>query len=206
MIYGFAPTRFVLKPLGYLVLVWPPLYLKLISIVNPALAYATTALVRRFADWTWWVKAGASSDLFAVQTGAQWLTIQVSQACSGSDSVLAILVVFPVALVLFRGTFMQKCTLVMVGCVLAFLFNVIRIGLIIAGLHAFGYRFAFDILHPLLGAVFFCAVILGLLFWGARFTVVSATGHGPVVPRSRLRRGLAVVISGVLAGGLWTHY
>lgn len=207
ILFGWRSLRRVINPLLYLFLVWPPLYLKIIGIVNPGLAYITVHMVYWFARQTNWVHMRASSTLLDVHAPGDWVTIQISNACSGSDSVLALLVLFPVMLVLFRTSFIQKVMMVVGGAVLAFLFNVIRIWLIIAGLHWFGYRFAFDILHPVLGSVFFVLIIVVLLYFGSRRAVSHPVATVPIaIHPGRLRAGLAAVLTAGLTVSLFPLY
>lgn len=168
--FGFRNLRVILVPMLYLFLVWPPLYLEILSIVDPFLSSATQALVSWFARRGGWVHLGSAPNLFSVSSPDGWITVLISRACSGSDSILALMVLYPVSFALFKTTWLRKLLLAGIGCVVAFAFNVIRICLIIAALHQFGYTFSIDILHPVLGAILFFILTLGLLTIGFRRT------------------------------------
>lgn len=166
LVFGFAASRSLLRPLLYLVLVWPPIYDGILAIVNPPLESIAVSAMTAFSDSVSWIGPGPVFGVFDVATGTDTVRVYVSQACSGSDSVLALLVLFPIMLIFFRLSLLRQALLVVGGCLLAFAANLLRIFLIILALRAFGYTFAFDVLHPVLGTVMFLAVVLFILLYG----------------------------------------
>lgn len=205
VLFGLGGTSKVVAPLTYLLLVWPPVFQMILSVVNPPLHGLATSAFRWLAHQVPWMHPGVQSDVIDVTWGHQMLThVSITQACSGSDSILALFILFPVVLVLFPIRPHIKALLVVIGTVLAFLENFIRIGIILWGLHLFGYRFAFDVLHPVLGAVLFLLIAVLLLVFGTRTQIRRSAGskHALQAPRTGLiitALALSMVVTAFLA-------
>lgn len=172
--YGLAAVRAVIPALFYLVLVWQPLYLGLIKIVDPFLSNVTMSFFRLVTGRVDWILSTSSPIILRIANSAGiWYLIRVNQACSGADSVLALMVLFPVFLMMIGGTVGRKLLVLVIGCLAAFVFNLFRLSLIFLGLHFLGYGFAFDFLHPFLGTVLFILLVFLLIVLGSRQTLMS---------------------------------
>lgn len=174
LLAGWRVAKSILKPMAYLVLAWPPLYAWILSILDPFLESFTNNMVSMWGHAYRWIHLGEEPGYFFVHSAGAWVLVSITKACSGSDSVLAALALFPISLVLFEASFLKKLLLVLAGCVLSVIFNMIRICLIFLALHLFGVWFAIDILHPVLGSIFFFTIIGFLLMIGSRRTMEIA--------------------------------
>ncbi len=164
-------------PLVYLFLAWPPPYLALVALADPALVQATYGVLHRLAgSFAWMHPLGALPARIGVSTPKGSIVVDVTAACSGADSILALLVLLPVAMSLFRTTLWRRLLLLVGGCLVAFVGNVIRLTLVMAAAHLVSAAFAFDVVHPLLGPVLFAGLTLALL---------SAAGRIRTLPPQR---------------------
>ncbi len=177
VLYGSGALARVWKPLLYLYLVWPPLYMAIINFFNPHLERASFAILYHLArdlSWLSVIRPGS----YAIQYGNHLTAIaNVTAACSGSDSILALLVVFPAALLVFESTVTRKLALIGIGCLLAFIANNIRIIVILGAVHAWGPYWGFDVFHPLLGPIMFVALLASLLSYGGLTVPRRAQGN-----------------------------
>ncbi|QSO51136.1 exosortase/archaeosortase family protein [Alicyclobacillus curvatus] len=199
LIFGMKASRRAVLPLLYMLLGWPPIYEGIIAIVNPVLAAAALKVMGFFGSVVSWMTIPQSEDVFDVATSQGIVHVSVTSACSGSDTILAVLVIFPIMLVLFQLTLRTKVLLVIVGCVLAFVFNLLRIIAIITALHYFGYHVAIDILHPVLGTALFILIIGLLLAYGGKHVATVSPRFSQTVGRavapSALSLGFAVLLT-----------
>lgn len=168
VLFGISASKSLLRPLTYLFLVWPPIYEGILTVVNPPLESLAVSSMSAFSSSVSWMRPDSVFGVFDVTTAKVTVPVFVSQACSGSDSVLALLILFPITLIFFRIPLPRQVLLIIFGSLLAFAANLLRIFLIILALHIFGYSFAFNVLHPILGAVMFFALVLILLLYGTR--------------------------------------
>ena len=206
LVFGRKASRRAVLPLFYMLLGWPPIYEGIIALVNPVLAAIALKVMGDFGRMVSWMTIPKTEDVFDVLTGQGIVHISVTSACSGSDTILAILVIFPLMLVLFQLTLLKKVLLVVAGCVLAFVFNLLRIITIISALHAFGYHFAMDILHPVLGTVLFIIIIGLLLAYGGRHVTTVSPSFRVHLERGLGPSALSLVFAVVLTAGLVPMY
>lgn len=168
MLAGPRGVRVSWQPLLYLLTVWPPIYIHLVNILNPILSTLAIHCISRMGDMVHWIRL-VNGTVFSVVNAHGGVTpVVISSACSGSDSILALIVLFPFTFVLIRGGLVRKITFTLLGCVMTLAMNLVRIVFIIMGLHWVGYGFAFKVLHPLLGPVLFLVVVLALAAMGAQ--------------------------------------
>jgi exosortase/archaeosortase family protein len=151
-IFGPGAFRHMLRPLLYLYLAWPPVFIAIINTINPGLQRAAFAILKGFGHMVWWMRTLAPGR-YAVNHGGAWITANVTQACSGSDSILALLAIFPVVLLLFQSSALRKLGLVVAGSFAAFVFNIGRIVFIFWVIHLWGPYWGFVVVHPLVGPV-----------------------------------------------------
>ncbi len=185
-LYGSQALTGIVKPVFYLFLGWPPLFVALINRVNPFLEQAAFFLLRIFSQGARWLKT-VHPGLYLVTHAGRSHLISVTAACSGSDGLLALLVIFPVALFLFESTLLQKVLVIGIGCVLAFVANILRIIAIMATVRYFGWYWGFKVVHPLLGPILFVLLVGALLSYRG-FTVRTRGGasHPHLVAWRRL--------------------
>ena len=164
-LYGRQVIALLWAPLFYLYLAWPPLYIAIINAINPFLQHASYSILNSFAHYFSWIQPGGVGS-YGVHYGSRWIVTNVTAACSGSDSLLALLAIFPVALLVFDNSFKRKALIVAVGCVLAFIGNNLRIMAVLWAIHMWGPYWGLDVIHPLLGPVIFILLLVGLFTYG----------------------------------------
>ena len=172
--WGYSAFRALRIPVIYLLLGWPPLYITIINWVNPFLSFWSIHLLNVFIGSGRWIRYTGSGIYSVISNSGSHVLVSVSYACSGSDSVMAMLVLFPVLYILMKVGFSKKVGLLLLSGVLVFLLNVVRIILIFLSLHWVGYQFAFNVVHPLLGPIFFVIVIFLLSIFALRSTVPTS--------------------------------
>lgn len=177
VLYGGRALPGVVKPVLYLFLGWPPLFVAIINRFNPFLERVAFFLLRIVSQWARWLK-NVHPGLYLVTHAGRSHLISVTAACSGSDGILALLVIFPVALFFFESSLVQKVLVIGVGCLLAFVANILRIIAIMATVRYLGWYWGFKIVHPLLGPVLFI-LLVGVLLSYRGFTVRSGGAYHP---------------------------
>lgn len=164
VLFGVGTTAVLWRPLLYLALAWPPLYSSLVSMTNPVLDAMANGTVRWLSSIFRWLTPGSPVGTYLVTFGHTSVTVYVSSVCSGADSLLAMLILFPIIMVSFSGSIGRKLWLTLMSILLALAANLLRLLLIIVTLHQFGSRFALGILHPVLGVLLFTGMVL-FTFW-----------------------------------------
>ncbi len=160
LMFGVGVTKYLLRPLSYLWLTWPPLYSTIVNVTNPILEDWANRAVTALAHMVSWLHTGTSIGTYNVYYGLSHVTVYVTSVCSGADSLLAIVILFPIILVSFVGSFWKKTLSVAVAAILALIANVVRLGLIILSIHVFGPNFSLGILHPSLGIILFVLMVM----------------------------------------------
>jgi exosortase/archaeosortase family protein len=167
LIFGVGITGRLWRPLAYLWLAWPPLYSGIVEFTNPILEKVADRSIRAATHVFAWIHLGPAPGVYFIDNHSHLVPVYISSACSGADSVIAMVTLVPIVLVTFRGRASLKWLAVVFGVVLALVGNLLRLGAIIGALHLFGSEFALGILHPLLGILIFI-LILWVLMWFSR--------------------------------------
>jgi exosortase/archaeosortase family protein len=204
--FGFA--------LVFLVLAWPLPYLMLLEQTLAFFTRATAWGVGEIAVPTGLasVDPGADGGVFVLEHGGQPFSVAVASACSGINSLIGFFVVAAFGLYFVRGRFVRRLTWLLLGVVLVWVFNVLRIVGILAAGDAFGQRLAFKLLHPVSGLLALNAAALLLVLLMPRFGLRWRRGEAHIdsplamtaapVERATPRRvvlRLAVLISAAAA-------
>lgn len=192
---GAGAVKRVWKPMLYLLLVCPPIYLKIVAMLSPSLERFTMIVVDTYSQFAAWIRPEVVPGGIGVSFENQWILVHVSTACSGADSILAVLILLPVMLVVFKTNVTRKILLVVVGSVLAVAANTARILIILTALHYYGMQFALHILHPILGAILFFTTIGLLVIYSSRKFMLDRASNGAiaVLSKARMTTILAVV-------------
>lgn len=196
VLYGLPTLAQIWRPLLYLYLVWPPIYIWIIDRLNPHLEAAAYHILNGFSHAVPWLHVLAAPGTYAVDYAGKPILVGVTAACSGSDSILALLVLFPVALLVFEMTWRRKLLMVAAGCGLAFIANILRIMVIFFVAHHWGPYWAFTIVHPLIGPLLFVVLVLLLLSYGGIKPAAASWGVRTVAAR---RAYMALGASAVFA-------
>lgn len=116
----------------------------------------------RGVDQTGWIHATHQTGTFLVHSGHQWIPVQISQVCSGADSLIAMVLFLPIVLAFFDGAVRTKLGLLLGVAVSTIVLNLLRLEVIIGLLHWTGPRLALDIVHPVLGFVLLLALLAAI--------------------------------------------
>lgn len=159
MMFGVGVTRYLYRPLSYLILTWPPLYTDIVNFTNPILLDFANRFVTAMEKGLPWLHAGSALGTYIIHYVNQSITVYVTSVCSGADSLLAIVILFPIILVSFTGNFIRKTISLLLAIVLALLANWLRLAILIFSIHWFGPNFSLGILHPILGILLFMLMV-----------------------------------------------
>lgn len=193
VLFGPGILTVLWPSLLYLYLAWPPVYIAIINLINPSLERMAFLALNTWARQVNFVHSLGGGH-YAVHAPSHWLIANVTLACSGSDSVLALLAIFPVVLILFQSTVFRRGALVALGSVAAFMLNIGRIMVILWVVHRFGSYWGFDVVHPLLGPVVF--VLLLVVLFSLSGTVNRQARNGGAKPHSRSRAAMGLLVAG----------
>ncbi len=163
--YGITSAWRLRASFFFLLLMWPALYLHLLN-----------SLVLKFADWT---NAALAFIVVHLPLGATLggpqtvvvnpqhmapVAIQISSACSGANSVIGFALIGGAILTTMRGGRGRKLLWWIIGMVLCFVFNLLRLLSIIA-LSAMGHStFALGGYHAVIGLILFAVAVVVMLY------------------------------------------
>jgi exosortase/archaeosortase family protein len=154
--FGFA--------LGFLLLLGPLPY--------HAIVDRTLGLFTAVTAWTATMLAGplglaqpdpATQGLFMVEHDGEQFSVLVGSACSGVNTLVGFLVVGIFGLYFVRGATSRRVLWLLVGAMLVWSFNIVRILGILAVGKEYGEQAAFDVLHPIAGLIALNAAALTLV-------------------------------------------
>ncbi len=168
LLFGVGATPRLWKPLVYLLLAWPPLYTRIVNATNPTLYWLANHSIMAVTPSVPWLKTTTTYGEYLVQNHGNWLLVDVSSACSGADSFLAMVILLPVILVAFGGNWIRKIWLIVIGGALAVILNLARLGILLISGHLFSATFTFGFLHEILGMVLFAVILVILASIGKR--------------------------------------
>ena len=163
LVFGVGVTKYLIRPLAYLWLCWPPLYSSIVSITNPVLEDFANRFVTDLAHKFSWLAASSPVGVYLVMFHRQSVTVYVTSVCSGADSLLAVVILLPIVLVTFTGSLWKKSLSILFAAFLALLANWLRLAVIIFSIHVLGPNFSLGILHPVLGILLFIAMVASVV-------------------------------------------
>ncbi len=163
LMFGVGVTRHVIRPLAYLLLTWPPLYNDIINVTNPILLEFANRFVGILSQHFSWLLVVTASGTYVIRYGIHAITVYVTSVCSGADSLLAVVILFPIILVSFTGSLLKKAVAIIVAVILALIANWLRLAILIFSIHSIGPTFSLNILHPMLGILLFVAMVFILV-------------------------------------------
>lgn len=159
LMFGVGVTKYLIRPLAYLWLTWPPLYTDIVNITNPILLGFANRLVTAMEHSFAWLHAGTSIGTYVIDYGMQTITVYVTSVCSGADSLLAVVILFPIILVSFTGSIIRKLVSLALAVLLALAANWLRLAILILSIHFVGPKFSLGVLHPVLGIILFMIMV-----------------------------------------------
>lgn len=206
LLFGLGATRQVALPIAYLWLAWPPLFTSIVSYSQTVLVPAAIGALKLFARAVPWLRPTGAPGTFTVVHGISTTAIYVSSACSGADSLIAVAIVLPLLLARLRGSIAGRSLLVASAAVGAFLFNLLRLVLLISAVRVTGPGFALGVLHPVLGFLLFALLLMLLGRLGRLLGLRPDTAPEPFsrlhLPGLR-RLGLSLAGAAILGLVLW---
>ncbi|KPV42424.1 hypothetical protein AN477_17665 [Alicyclobacillus ferrooxydans] len=176
--FGVGVTRWLWKPMAYLILAVPVLYTSLAGWVIGGLQSFTGDASRWLLQSQSWVQWNGS--VGEVTHGTQHIAFSLVTACTGADSILAVLLILVYLWPLYRGFWGLKLVWVLTGMAYAFCGNVLRISFLIWILHESGVSQLFDLVHAGLGLVIFALLSYALVLTGRLFGLVRWEAKQPV--------------------------
>ncbi len=161
--FGVGATPALLAPLAFLWLAWPPLMLLVAVHSQGLLLTLDRTLLGNLARLApAWLRLAPGTGSVRILHAGRWLELTVASACSGADSILAAAILLPFLLSRSRGDPGRRIALIALALAVAFVLNLLRIGILFVALHAWGEAFALGLLHPVLGSLLFAALAVAL--------------------------------------------
>jgi exosortase/archaeosortase family protein len=191
----------------FLLLMWPALYLHVLSGVMQSFTNGTNTvlamIVQRVGALGVTLLPGDGNMSIQPVHDAAPILINVGTACSGANSVLGFALIGGALLTAVSGGFRRKFLWLLTGLVLCFALNVVRLISIMALARAGHPELALGGYHAIIGLVLFCiaTVIMLLLMpaFGLRLRdAVPGSGAGPSVAAAWTRRRI-VALAGFAA-------
>lgn len=208
LIFGLGSTRRLIRPLAYLFLTWSPLYSFIVNFSNPPLEAISNVGMHGLTRVISWIQAMSINGNYLILHGGTWVPVQVSTVCSGSDSFLAMVILLPIILVLFQGSWLKKIVMIVIAGFLTILMNLLRLFTLVFALHYAGSNFTFGILHPILGFILFIVSIVILSIIGK---IIGLKSHAMTFTKALKTPGtfhalIVLLITIVLTVALWPLY
>lgn len=160
-----ARTAWALRPaLAFSFLIWPQTWTLIYShLAGPLAAVSATVVDLVLSPLPIGVHALASEpQTFSAGSGAHQVLIGVGQTCSGTGVITAVLLLCLPALRLCGGSDARKAGWLATGICLALLSNILRL-IVLLVVATVSPAFALGVLHPVLGVVFFAALVVAML-------------------------------------------
>lgn len=197
-----------------MLLAWPLPHLVLLENTGELLTVLTAGALEWFTSIVPIATAAAGGSAMFRIHNADPFNVQVATACAGLNSTVAFLLVGGAFMMLLRGPVGRKLAWFASGLVIVFLFNVVRVVLLVIVGWLFGEDAAMDLFHPLAGTMALLAALVIMLYLLPRFGLrppefapqppVATPLAPPVVPaRARQRllgRAAILAVIAVLFG------
>lgn len=204
LLFGVGTTRPLVWPLAYFVLAWPPLFTIGVEHSQTILTGSAVRIIGAIGSHLSWMRPIPPSGTYLISHAGAQVPVYITSACSGADSLLAVIIVLPILLTQFLGSAWRKWMLVVVASLLALVLNLVRLLLLIVSVHLNGPAFALGVLHPVLGIVLFMALVIGLAMLAVRMGLRPAQGDGSLrqIALPGWRRSLTAVLAAGALGAL----
>lgn len=164
--FGVGVTKLIWKPLVYLLLTSPLLLAGWMTPLHNLLVHFLQVSLGSVHHVVPWVSFDNQTG--QVEHAGHWLSVSISSACLGSDSVVALIIVAPLLFVFYQGPHWRKWGLLGTGILIAICLNFLRIIVLLAVLHIAGEGSVFDDTHAIIGSILFAGLSL----------LLAAVAHG----------------------------
>ncbi len=208
LVFGVGVTKYLIRPLMYLWLSWPPLYSTIVSFTNPILENFANRFVAELAHKFSWLVISSPVGTYRVLYHRQSVTVYVTSVCSGADSLLAVAILLPIVLVTFMGPLWKKSMSILLAACLALLANWLRLAVIIFSIHMLGPNFSLGVLHPVLGILLFMAMVAAVVKFSHWLGLENRKFKKGQMIRTpgRIRVSMSILSVGALTVLLWPLY
>jgi exosortase/archaeosortase family protein len=152
-----------------LLLTWPLPYLVLLENTSEAMTTITVAALKVITSVIPIAHASSGGDALFTVANAHPFQVQIATACAGLNSTVAYTLVGGAFVLVLRGKLTSKLAWFALGLAVVFLFNVVRVVMLVAVGAAFGQAAAMDFFHPIAGMVALTAGLLVMLVLLPRF-------------------------------------
>jgi exosortase len=215
LLYGARRLWSLWFPIAFLLLAWPVPYLPLVGDWLQGFTDATVAVVAALAHVLPIATAG-NEGVFTLHHAGSPFSLAVGSACAGVNSLVGFLLVGTALAYVVRGSLRAKVAWLVVGLIIVWALNIVRIEAIFMVGTLFGPRAALDVLHPVAGLIVFNLGILLMLVVSPRFGLVFAPQ--PIRDRSEVVTSptgsypriavpsLIVLVGAILMGTINTGY
>jgi exosortase/archaeosortase family protein len=181
-------------------LVWPYPAVRLQQLLSDPMTRTTVWVAHRavdFASLPYEIDGGVFTSTHLPE--GETFAIELGQVCSGSALTIGFLLVGTVVCCLMRGPLMSRLRWLLLGTVLAYALNLVRVGVLLAVAAHVSEGFALEVLHPVLGLVLFALLVMGMLFalhaFGLELAVNGTGSHvlwEPAEGGGRALRGVQI--------------
>jgi exosortase/archaeosortase family protein len=169
MLFGWRVVFVARGAMLLLLLTWPLPYLVLLENTSESMTAVTVAALRVITSIVPIAHASAGGDAMFTVANAQPFQVQIATACAGLNSTVAYTLVGGAFVLVLRGKLMSKLAWFAIGLAVVFLFNVVRVVMLVAVGAAFGQTAAMDFFHPIAGMVALTAGLILMLIVLPRF-------------------------------------
>ena len=158
-------------PVLSLLLAWPLPYLALLERALGGFTQATIDVVTPLATRAGVAapSPGAGDGTFLLHHAGRTFSLSIGSACSGVNALVGFFILGVFALYFIEGHLSRRLLWLLLGAVLVWVANVVRILVLFAVASAFGERLAIALLHPIAGLVALNLAVLLLLGQMRRF-------------------------------------
>jgi len=208
LLFGVRRVWALKGPIAFLLLAWPVPFTLLLGGTLDIFTEATARIVG-LATQVIPVASPSSTDptLFVIGSGRQAFAVSIGSACAGVNSFVGFLLIGTALLYAVRGPLLRRVLWLVLGLVIVFGFNVLRIVAILVVGRTFGQAAALDVLHPVAGLIVFNVGVLLMVAlvprFGLWFVGASDRHDEPPAPDARpvrrARPALAVAAIAALA-------
>jgi exosortase len=182
LLFGVRRVWSLKFPILFLLLAWPVPYSMFLAGATGQFTELTARIVATITRILPFAEASTTDDtLIFIGAGADRFGVSIGSACAGLNGFVGFLLLGTAMLYLVRGSLVRRAAWLLVGLLIVFGLNVLRILGIIGVGAAFGQEAALDVLHPVAGMVVFTLGVVGMValvpVFGLRF--VGAADRPP---------------------------
>ncbi len=174
LLFGVRRVWSLRFPILFLLLAWPVPYSMFLAGATGQFTEITARIVAAFTRLVPFAEASTSDDtLIFIGSGLDRFGVSIGSACAGLNGFVGFFLIGSAMLYLVRGSLARRLAWLVVGLMLVFGLNLLRIIAIIGVGAAFGQQAALDVLHPVAGMVVFTVGVIGMValvpLFGLRF-------------------------------------